>query len=85
MNVFISYSIQIDVQYDVELRNIFPIMLNAYLKNYDIFNVMPSWFMKRFSSVSSYSITRRTLCYFTKYILIILYRTISFNFISTRT
>ena len=33
----ISYSIQIDVQYDVELRHIFPIMLNAYLKNYDIF------------------------------------------------
>ena len=37
VNVYISYSIQIDVQYDVELRNIFPIMLNAYQKNYDIF------------------------------------------------
>ena len=37
VNVYISYSIQIDVQYAVELRNIFPIMLNAYLKNYDIF------------------------------------------------
>ena len=62
-------------------------MLNAYLKNYDIFitNVMPSWFMKRFSSVSAYSITRRTLCYFARYTLLILYRTILFNFISTRT
>ena len=28
---------------------------------------MSSWFMKRFSSVSAYSISGRTLCYFTKY------------------
>ena len=48
-------------------------------------NVITSWFMKRFSSVSAYSITRRTICYFARYTLIILYRTISFNFISTRT
>ena len=42
---------------------------------------MPSWFMKRFSSVSAYSITRRTICY-ARYTLIILYRTISFNYSS---
>ena len=36
---------------------------------------MPSWFMKRFSSVSarlSNKITQRTICYFARYTLIIL-------------